>query len=125
MQCATRFLGLNIAALGSCRKSTVLLFCGPASARSVDLGISEAIVSRSIKLAFGKRLVMCAAIIVANSEVVRSGIRRLVSGSRLVERDWAIRDVNCRITGEAEVTELLPACRLLAANSVNHTLKKS
>jgi hypothetical protein len=27
----------------------------------------------------------------------------LVTGSRLVERDWAIRDVNCRITGNTEV----------------------
>jgi hypothetical protein len=30
----------------------------------------------------------------------------LVTGSRLVERDWAIRDVNCRMTGKPEVIRL-------------------
>jgi hypothetical protein len=31
----------------------------------------------------------------------------LVTGSRLVERDWAIRDVNCRMTGYSEVIHII------------------
>jgi len=51
------------------------------------------------------RTALCVALAFGFLPVVRlvSTPQRLVPISRLVERDWAIPDVNCRITGKPEV----------------------